>query len=397
MLHGVKVLEYCRTVAGASCGRHLADLGAEVVKMEPPVAGDPSRRRGPFPGDIPDPEKSGLHLYVNRNKKGITLDPTTATGRELFLRLMKAVDVLVEETSPRDSASRRVDVEEVRGLNPRIVVTSITPFGQTGPYAACKAYPLTVYQAGGIGHNTPEGYQNIDRPPLKQGWHVSEYHGGVGAAIATLGALVQARARDEGCHIDFSLQEWEMSLLKAKWEMFSFQGVRLGRNTVSRQGNSMTRCKDGYVIIILYEEHQWLRFIEVAGKEAWLLDERFADPYARAEHGEALARLIAEWAKDYTMAEIYHMCQARGVPVGMVNRAEDLYGSPQLENRGFFVEIEHPVAGKLRYPGIPFAAPGTRRVHTPAPTLGQHNEEIYCRRLGLTREDLLALYRASVI
>ncbi len=398
MLHGIKVLEYCHTVAGASCARHLADLGAEVIKIEQPIVGDPSRKRGPFPGDLPDPEKSGLYLYVNRNKMGITLDPSVPTGKGIFLDLAQMAHVLIEDNPPGDMERMGLaPTDFINKVRPDMVVTSITPFGQSGPYRGYKAYPLNVYHGGGVGHITPEGYQNLDRPPLKQGKYVSEYHGGIGAAIVTLGALLHARTRGTGGHIDFSLQEWEIGLLKAKWEMFSYQGMTLARNTVSRQGNAMTPCKDGYVIIILYEEHQWLRFIEVTGKEEWLLDERFADPYSRAQNGVALAALIADWAKDYTMAEIYHRCQKNGVPVGMVNRPEDLYGSEQAKERGFSIEMDYPVVGRLRYPGTPFTLSGTHLIHTAAPCLGQHNEKIYCERLGLTKGDLVRMRRASVI
>jgi crotonobetainyl-CoA:carnitine CoA-transferase CaiB-like acyl-CoA transferase len=200
-----------------------------------------------------------------------------------------------------------------------------------------------------------------------------------------------------GGPIDFSQQEWEIDLLKAKWEMFSYQDMLVARNTVSRRGNSMTPCKDGYVIIILYEEHQWLRFIEVTGKEEWLLDERFASPYSRAEHGAALADLVADWAKDYTMEEIYHRCQSNGVPVGMVNKPADVCASEQLRERGFFVEINHPVSGTLGHPGTPYTLSSVRLTYAPAPTLGQHNEEVYCGRLGFTKEDLVRMRRASVI
>jgi CoA:oxalate CoA-transferase len=397
MLQGIKVLEYCHTVAGGSCARHLADLGAEVIKIEQPITGDMSRRRGPFPGDLPDQEKSGLYQYVNRNKMGITLDPTQDTGRDIFLDLVQRVDVLIEDNSPAEMVRMGLNPGEICKLRPNLVVTSITPFGQDGPYAEYKAYPLNVYHGGGVGHITPEGYQDIKRPPLKQGKYVSEYHGGIGAAIITLGTLLRARTHGIGGHIDFSQQEWEIGLLKTKWEIFSYQGMPVARNTVSRRGNSMTPCKDGYVIIILYEEHQWLRFIEVAGKDEWLLDERFADPHARADHGEALADLIADWAKDYTMNEIYHLCQPNGVPVGMVNKPADILASDQLEERGFFVEIDHPLTGTLRQPGVPYLLSSARLTYAPAPTLGQHNEEIYCGRLGFTKENLTAMRRVSVI
>ena len=145
-----------------------------------------------------------------------------------------------------------------------------------------------------------------------------------------------------------------MNLLKPKWEMFIYEGFIPSRKTVVRQGNAMVPCKDGYVTIIMLEEHQWLRFIELTGKGEVLTDERFLDPYRRAENGVELNTLIADWAKDYTMEEIYHRGQKMGVPIGMVNRPSDIYSSQQLRERQFFVDINHPLAGRLNYPGTAY-------------------------------------------
>jgi crotonobetainyl-CoA:carnitine CoA-transferase CaiB-like acyl-CoA transferase len=398
MLDKVKVLEYCHSVAGAYCAKQLADLGAEVIKIEKPLVGDKARRAGPFPDDIPHPEKSGLFLYVNTNKLGITLDPTVPTGREIFAELAKTSDIIIEDNPPGHMEHTKLGYEELQRLRPDIILTSITPFGQTGSYAYYKAYALNVYQSSGVGHITPEGYKNLDRPPLKQGKYVAEYHAGIGAALITVGALFSCMVTGHGQHIDFSMQEWEMDLLKPKWEMYTYEGFIPSRRTVVRQGHGMTPCKDGYVTILLLEEHQWLRFVELAGKPEWLTDERFLDPYRRAEHGNELGAVIADWAKDHTREEIYHQGQEMGVPVGIVNKPSDIYSSQQLSEREFFVEIDHPVAGRLSYPGTPYQLSGTRpAVRFSAPTLGQHNEEIYCKRLGYTREDLVTFHQACVI
>jgi CoA:oxalate CoA-transferase len=397
-LGGVKVLEYCHSVAGAYCAKQLSDLGAEVIKIEKPLIGDIARKAGPFPDSISHPEKSGLFLYVNTNKLGITLDPAVPEGRGIFLELAKTSDIIIEDNPPAYMESINLGYEEIKKLKPDIIVTSITPFGQTGPYAHYKTYPLNVYQSSGVGHITPEGYHNLDRPPLKQGKHVTEYHAGIGAALITLGVLFGREATGKGQSIDFSMQEWEMNLLKPKWEMFTFEGFTPSRKTVVRQGHGMTPCKNGYVVIMLLEEHQWLRFVELAGKPEWLTDERFLDPYKRAENGDDLSRVIADWAKDYTMEEIYHRGQEAGVPVGKVNKPSDLFSSQQLKEREFFFDMAHPYAGSLSYPGTPYRLSGRPRViHSPAPTLGQHNEEIFCERLGYTGEDLAALRQAFVI
>jgi len=398
MLDGVKVLEYCNSVAGAYCTKQLGDLGAEVIKIENPIRGDWARRAGPFPGDIPHPEKSGLFLYVNMNKLGITLDPAVPTGQKIFTEIARTSDIVVEDNPPQYLEQIGLGYTELNKLRPNIIVTSITPFGQTGPYTHYKAYSLNIFQGSGVGHITPEGYKNLDRPPLKQGKFVTDYHVGIGATLITLGMLFSRQTTGHGQHIDFSMQEWEMNLLKPKWEMFIYEGFIPSRKTVVRQGNAMIPCKDGYVTIILLEEHQWLRFIELTGKEEWLTDERFLDPYRRAEHGIELNALITDWAKDYTMKEIYHRGQEMGVPIGMVNRPSNLYSSQQLRERQFFVDINHPLAGRLNYPGTAYKFSGmvsTR--YKPAPTLGQHNEEIYCGRLGYTKEDLVALHQACII
>jgi CoA:oxalate CoA-transferase len=398
LLDDVKVIEYCDSLAGAYCAKQLADLGAEVIKIEKPLVGDKARTVGPFPGDIPHLEKSGLFLYANTNKLGITLEPSLSKGREIFGELVKRSDIIVEDNPPDHLVHMKLGYEEMKKLKPDIIMTSITPFGQTGPYAHYKAYALNVYHSSGLGHITPEGYADLTRPPVQQGKYVTEYHAGIGAALITMGVLVRRRLTGTGHHIDFSMQEWEMNLLKPKWEMFTFESYIPNRRTVVRQGHGMTPCKDGYVMIMLLEEHQWLRFVELADKPEWLTDERFLDPYKRAENGKALSKVIADWAKDFTMQEICRRGQAAGIPVGMVNKPGDLFSSQQLEERGFFQEVVHPCAGTYRYPGTPYKLSGANAaIRFPAPSLGQNNEEIYVDRLGYTKEDLVSLRRAQVI
>lgn len=398
ILDGVKVLEYCHSVAGAYCAKLLADMGSEVIKVEEPLVGDAARKAGPFPEDIPHPEKSGLFLYVNTNKMGITLNPTIPSGRTIFAELAKASDIIIEDNEPHYMEDLNLGYKELRKLKTEIILTSITPFGQIGPYTHYKAYPLNVFQGSGVGHITPEGYHNLERPPLKQGKYVTEYHAGIGAALITLGVLFSVSQGGHGHHIDFSMQEWEMNLLKPKWEMFTYEGFTPSRRTVVRQGHGMVPCKDGYVIIMLLEEHQWLRFVELADKAELLTDVRFADPYKRAQNGYVLNKIIADWAKDRTMEEIYHGGQEKGVPVGMVSKPGDLFSSQQLKERGFIVDIDHSFGKSYSYPGNPYKlSEGTSAIHSPAPTLGQHNYKIYCERLGYTTRDLVVLRRTGVI
>ncbi len=391
-LEGVRVLEYCHTMAGAYCARQLADLGAEVVKIEKPLVGDEARRTGPFPGDAEDPEKSGLFLYLNTSKLGITLDPATAGGGRIFAQLAAKSDVVIEDNPPGFMESIGLGYRELSELKRDLIVTSITPFGQVGPYSGYRACGLNVYHGSGLGHITPEGHGDLDQPPLRQGKYAVEYACGIGAALVTLGALLNGEMTGQGQLIDFSMQEWEMNLLKPKWTMYTYEGFAPNRKTVVRQGHRMLPCKDGHFILLMLEEHQWIGLTELVDRPEWLVDERFSEAYARAENGSELNRLISEWAKDHTMREIYHRGQELGVPVGMVNSPGDIFSSPQLAEREFLVEIEHPVAGNLTYPGTPYRMSETRcGAKSSAPTLGQNNDDIYVKLLGFRPEDLAML------
>lgn len=394
----VKVLEYCHSIAGAHCGKLLSGFGAEVIKVEKPLLGDDARRRGPYPNDIPHPEKSGLFLYLNINKLGVTLDLAINTGRRIFSELASDSDILIEDNPPGIMEDMGLGYETLREHNSSIIVTSITPFGQTGPYANHKAFGLNVNSAGGQGYVTPAGFGFPDRPPLKKGKYVDEYNMGIGAAIATLGALYGRRMNGRGVHVDMSMQEWGLSTFKWEWARYTGAGVISSRKTSGRSVYGILRCKDGYFILLTAEEHQWVRLTELVGRVDWLTDERFCDAFARQEHGEELNQLISEWASNYTKEEIYHKAQAMGIPIAPFNTLHDCYASRQLMERKFFVDIAHQEAGKFRYPWVPYRLSETScMVESAAPTLGQHNEEIYCKRLGHSKEELVKLGQARVI
>ena len=167
-LEGVKVLEYCHTVAGAYCGKLLAELGAEVIKIEKPRLGDDARRQGPFPRDLPDAEKSALFLYVNANKLGVTLEPSSPEGRDIFLEVAEKSDVVLEDYPPGSLNAMGLGYSDLARVRPDLVLASITPFGQTGPYARYHAFGLNVYHASGVGYLTPEGWRLLVMPPLKR-------------------------------------------------------------------------------------------------------------------------------------------------------------------------------------------------------------------------------------
>ena len=243
-LREARVLEYASLVSGPYCSKLLADLGAEVIKIERPGVGDEARRRGPFPDDIPHPERSGLFLYLNTNKKGITLDPKTQTGKRIFLELVKWVDILIEDKSPKEMEELGFTYEKLKEINPSLIMTSITPFGQSGPYRDYKAYHLNISHSSGGGYMTPPGSPNTDREPLKGPGFFDDYVGGLFAAVATASALYVRPVIGSGQHIDTSKQEALINIDRVEIDQYPSEGKIASRvpTAVHIGGLGFSRC-----------------------------------------------------------------------------------------------------------------------------------------------------------
>lgn len=399
-LAGARVLEYCQLVAGPYCTKLLADLGAEVIKVEKPGVGDESRKRAPFLNDSPHPERSGLFLYLNTNKLGITLNIESPTGKKIFVELAKESDVLVEDTPPQTMNKLGLDYQSLKAINPKLIMTSITPFGQTGPYSSYKAYHLNTFHSGGEGYLTPAwmGTGYLHRPPLNKGKYVGEYESGISAAVATLGALYRQRLSGLGQSIDVSKQQALIALNPRELACYPNEGWLASRATRTLRFGGIIPCKDGYMELDLYEEHEWQGLVSLMGNPEWTKDERFKDRLSRAKHGHELNQLVGEWMKHHSKEEIYHKGQALGCPVAPYNTTKEVLDSEQMGARGFFVEIEHPETGKSKCPSAPYKFSKTPwKAGRPAPFLGQHNEEVYCQRLGYSKQELIQLREAGVI
>jgi CoA:oxalate CoA-transferase len=394
-LQGLKVLELAQFVAGPYCAKLLADLGAEVLKIEEPLVGDEARRRGPFLNDVPHPERSGLFLYVNTNKMGVTLNINTGTGREIFKRLVDWADILIEDKPPGAMEELGLDYDSLRAINPRLIMTSITPFGQTGPYRDYKAYHLNIIHSAGAGYVTPGEVSDLNREPLKGGGLLDDYTSGLTAAVATMGAAYSQWATDLGQHIDVSRQEAVMQLDKVEIGQYPNDGTIPSRR---QRTSSVIPCKDGYFHYVTPRDYDWEAFAKVMGNPDWATDERLKLRTFQDEKGEELKERISQWSLGLTKEEIYHQAQTGRVPLGAIRTAEEVVNWPQREARGFFAEIDHPEAGKFKYPSAPYLFSETPWAATrPAPLLGQHNEEVYCRRLGYTRQELVQMREAGII
>ncbi|MBI4308690.1 MAG: CoA transferase [Chloroflexi bacterium] len=392
-----KVLELCQMVAGPYCGKLLADFGATVVKVEPPT-GDPSRKYGPFLQDVPNDETSGLFIYLNTNKLGITLDITTETGRDLFRRLASQVDIVLEDCPPGYLDRWGIGYEDLARENPLLIMTSITPFGQGGPYKHYKAYHLNVFHGGGEGYVLPGGVQSKDRAPVKGGGFLGDYDAGLNAATATLAALFARSWMGQGQHVDVSRQEAVTTLNRTFVNKYPNEGVVEHRYNRSYAAGGLMRCADGWVEIPLAEEHQWLNFLRVIDAPEWGQDPRFKDRRSRQENGEALNGIIQEKVQHISKRELYHKAQEHHVPVGAFLSVDEVVSNPQMKARGFFQEVEHPVAGKVTCPTSPCHFAGTPWSFTrPAPLLGQHDVEVLSGWLGLSKGEVVQLRRQRVI
>jgi crotonobetainyl-CoA:carnitine CoA-transferase CaiB-like acyl-CoA transferase len=389
-LEGLRVLEVGHLVGAAYATKLLADLGADVVKIEPPGTGDAARRRGPFPKGVPHPEQSGLFLYLNANKRGVTLDLTRPAGRDAFDRLVHEADLLVHNVHPTEMADHGLDYDRLGALNPRLVMTSITPFGLHGPHARYRATDLVLWNAGGVaGLNGDPAHPEL--PPLKAFGDQAGFQAGLHAAIPSLAALFARLTTGRGDHIEVSTQEALISILELTFEYWPYCGLvatRLGAKPI--QPLCFMQCRDGWIFVCCVEEHQWRKFVEIMGNPEWAEMELFADRLARGANFDALQALLQEWCAEQSVSDLYEQAQARRVPFAPVSTMGDLLASPHLRARGFFATLEHPVAGSLTMPGAPYKLGATPwELRRPAPTLGQHTHEVLAP-LGIDVERLVA-------
>jgi crotonobetainyl-CoA:carnitine CoA-transferase CaiB-like acyl-CoA transferase len=390
---GLSVLELGRMVAAPYCAKLLADLGADVVKVEAPGVGDPARRRGPFPDDVPHPERSSLFLFLNTSKRSITLDLETQAGRRIFRDMIVDVDVLIEDTAPGELERLDLDYPRLAELNPRLIVTSVTPFGQTGPYRGYRSHHLNLYHASGHASPFYAPEKDEERAAPKAGGYLGEYDGGLMAAVGTVAAVIGRAASGRGQHVDVSNQEAMMAL-----ERVDIARLAHDPNPPSRGGPSgLVPAKDGYVMITPLEFHQWQGLIRAMGNPDWAKADWCHDEAQRYQHIEEARERIREWAADLPRDEIYRRAQAEGSPAGPVRDVAEVRAWEQAQARGFFVPIEHEQAGEQVYPTAPYRFSKTPWAGSAPPLLGQHNEEVYCDRLGYSQQDLARLAALGVI
>jgi crotonobetainyl-CoA:carnitine CoA-transferase CaiB-like acyl-CoA transferase len=398
-LDGLKILEFSEFISGPYCVKMMADLGADVIKIEKPGSGDLARGWGPFPGDIPHTEKSGLFLFLNTNKSGITLNVESEQGRQIFRRLVARADVLVESYPRREMARLGFDYLGLKELNSSLIMTSITPFGQAGPFKDYQGCDLIASHTSSEAFGNPaEGVHDMERySPLKGPAHAADFMTGLTAAVCTVSAVVSRRRGEPGRHVDVSAQESLASVTRQELAFCLCEGLcptrQIGRK---RRGGILYSCKDGYVCIWIGPH--WQKLVAMMGNPDWAQAEIFQNPTSRAEHMEDFNRLVELWTREHTTAEIDRLGIEYDVPLAPVRTVKELVADEQLAYRDFFVDIDHPVAGKFKYPGAPYKLAATPwEIRRRAPLLGEHNEEIYGRLLGYSPQDLVRMREAGII
>ena len=387
-------------IKGAYCTKLLADQGAEVVKIETPKGGCPTRNMPPFADDEPHVERSLQFLYRNANKYGITLDIETPDGKLLFKKLLKTADVLVETHPPGYMESLGLHYEMLKEINPKLIMASITDFGQIGPYRDWKgssivhcAMSTTMISSGfadGAPINLP-GTPSYDAASLI-------------ASISIVAALYQRASTGVGQYCDVSVHECSRLCLYPWIVPIYSYGLNPGSPPPPPEGRlgaaiyPVYPCRDGFVRVVAITPPQWKALVRVLGEPEVLRLPAWHEFMYRIANASDLYALMLEFTTKYTMAELFEAGDREGVPIAPIYDLADFANSLNAKSRGFFVELNHPVVGKFDYPGPPYKWTETScQIRRPAPCLGEHNERIYCQELGLTKGDLAALRLAGVI
>jgi len=374
----LSVVECGQGVAAALAAKLFALWGARVIKVEP-HEGDVARRRGPFPNDIPDPDQSGLFLYLNADKLGVTLDLQQARDRRTLDALLSGADILLHNVAPGQRAACGMESGALCERFPGLIVTAISAFGGFGPRAHYHAYELNAQHACGLAALTPRFSPFPELPPVKFCGHQAELHAGLHAAIATLGACWHRMSSGTGQAIDVSEQECIAPMLSLTF--LPYEGLHItrlgGRANVVPWG--IFECTDGQLLFACGDDGQWQRLVELMGDPEWGHDQLFKDRESRFENQDALNALLGAWTKTQPTQELWRESQRRRIPAAPVNRMGQVYADEQFTARNFFV----PLPGMDRsgrtvlVPGVPIKSTAMAwRFENPAPRLGEHNREV---------------------
>lgn len=382
-LEGIKVLDFSRALAGPYCTMLLADMGAEVIKVEAPGTGDDSRAWGPpfIEGE------SAYFLSINRNKKSISLNLKSKDAKEIINRLIKKADVLLETNRPGAMERLGLDYDNVKKINPQIIYCSISGFGQTGPYRERPGFDQVLQGMGGIMGITGEP----GGPPIKVGVAVTDIATGMFAAIGILTALFHRERTGEGQMIDASMLDGQVSWLTYQAGRYLTSGEvpeKVGSGHPLIVPYQAFKAQDAYINIAVGNDNLWQKFCEATGLQHIANDPKFATNGQRVKNRAEVVDIISKVIATKTMDEWLEILDKAGVPCGPIYTIDRIFSDPQVLARNMLVEVDHPKCGKIKVTGVPIKfskTPG--EIKSPPPTLGQHNEEIL-KELGFGDSDI---------
>jgi crotonobetainyl-CoA:carnitine CoA-transferase CaiB-like acyl-CoA transferase len=407
-LTGIRVIEVAGP-EGEWCGKLLADMGAEVIKVEPP-SGDAGRAIGPFVDDQPDPDRSLFFWHYNTSKRSVTLDVESADGRRILRQLIDGADVLLETLPPSRAAALGLDYETLSATNPRLIQAALTPFGQTGPYvdAGYQTTDLVSMALGGPMQSC--GYDLVDGelPPVRPGQYHSYHTGSHYACIGILAALWERDVSGHGQYLDISAHASLAVTVEFASTFWEYDRKVIRRQTGRHAGQQPTArtqhmAADGkYVNIGLpYQQAAWEKlsaYLQENGMAEGLPLDELNDQQKRFQMGSVLMDILQVLTSSLTSTELFHLGQSMGMTWGAVRQPEDWLSDPHAADRGFFVEVEHPELHRaITYPGAPYKFNGSPwAISRRAPLLGEDNAAVYAG-LGLSPEDLTALRESGAI
>jgi crotonobetainyl-CoA:carnitine CoA-transferase CaiB-like acyl-CoA transferase len=398
LLDDVRVLELTHGLSGAFCAKLLADQGADTLKIETPGRGDSARYEPPVLNDEPDSDHSALFLAFNTNKRSVTLDVTTPTGRAMLLHLIAERDILIETFAPGYLADLGLSVEGLRHVNPALILISITPFGQTGPYHDYRGNDLIAQALGGFLYTTGQ----TERPPMGTALYQMEIVAARNAVIAAMAALLHVQQGGEGQHIDVSMMEAAVSTPPNFIHQYSFTGAIAGRGFGESNVLDGMHLATGDSPVTLTTAgtggspmETWAAFLD----EPRLRDPKFGTAQGRVQHWQELLTLVQDKLAQWKAHDFMREAMDRRLVVGVVQSPTEVVQCPHLNDRGSLVELAHPAVGRLKYPGPGFLVDGVNPLAggRGAPRLGEHNTAIYGGELGLSAGELARLRAAGVI
>jgi CoA:oxalate CoA-transferase len=390
-LEGIKVLDLTRVLAGPYATMVMADMGADVIKIEAPEIGDDSRQFGPYIKD-----ESAYFMSLNRNKRSITLNLKAPKAKEIFIEMVKKADVVVENYRPGTMEKLGLGYEELKKINPKIIYAAASGFGHSGPYSKRAAYDAVVQAMGGIMSITgPKGGK-----PTRVGPSIGDVTAGLFTAIGVLAALNYRNNTGIGQKVDVSMLDCQVAILENAIARYVVTGE--APKPAGNRHSSITpfepfETSDGEIMIAAGNDALFVKLCEVFGTEEWANDERFKTNPLRTKHVEELVPLITAVTRTKTTKEWQDLLDKAGVPNGPINTIDKVMEDPQILARDMIVEVDHPVAGHLKMAGVPIKMSETQgTVRTHAPLLGQHTEEILKELLGMSTEEIDALKKENI-